>query len=193
MRVFIIRPICIGILLILSFYDPVSACGSIDDWTSMYNRGEKHKALFYMIDCADNYRAPADDIALLPVIQDSLQNSRQVADMAKIVFRYYNHLWGARKEPGYSSVFKAVTGDDDFNNLTDYQDWMVVTPIGGANMREAPSLESRVITALKYGMPVKAGQKQGEWIKVRPVGPGSVDSRFEGKSGYIHESLLAAY
>ena len=60
-------------------------------------------------------------------------------------------------------------------------------------MRDGASLDSRVITAVKYGMQVKAIAKQGKWIKARPVGPGSVDPRFERKVGYIHESLLMVY
>jgi uncharacterized protein YgiM (DUF1202 family) len=70
---------------------------------------------------------------------------------------------------------------------------MVVTAVTGANMRGGPSLDSPVVTAVKHGMQVKLLSKQGDWIKVRPVGPGSVDLRFEPKTGYIHESLLEPY
>jgi hypothetical protein len=180
-------------MVMLSPLALIWACGSVDDWIAVYNGGEKYKGLFHMIDCADTYRAPADDVALLPVIQDALGSNKQAAAAAKQVFTYFNHLWGARHESAYAGVFKAVTGRDDWISLTDYQDWMVVTAAGGANLREGPSLDSPVITAVKFGMQVKALARQGEWIKARPVGPGAVDSRFEGKTGYIHESLLMAY
>jgi hypothetical protein len=169
------------------------ACGSINDWIAVYSRGEKHKALHHLLDCADSYKAPVDDTALLPVIQEALGSRRQAAAVAKQVFGFFNHLWGARHEPAYAGVFKAVTGRDDWSSLTDYQDWMVVTAAGGANMRVGPSLDSPAITAVKFGMQVKALARQGEWIEARPVGPGAVDSRFDGKTGYIHESLLMAY
>jgi len=172
---------------------PVLACGSIDDWIAVYSSGEQHKGLFHMLDCADSYRVPTNDIELLPVIQDALERDDQVAAVAKQVFRYFNHLWGARHEPAYAGVFRAATGRDDWSSLADYQDWMVVTAFSGANMRAGPSLESPVIAAVKYGMQVKALARQGEWIRARPVGPGSVDPRFRHKTGYIHESLLMAY
>jgi hypothetical protein len=171
----------------------IRACGDVDDWIAVYNRGEKYKGLFHMLDCADSYKAPADDVALLPVIQDALKSNSQIAAAAKQVFTYFNHIWGARHEPAYTRVFKAVTGRDDWTSLTDYQDWMVVTAVAGANMREGPSLDSPVITGVKYGMQVKAVARHGEWIKARPVGPGSVDPRFERRTGYIHQSLLMTY
>ena len=169
------------------------ACGSIDDWIAVYNRGEKHKGLFHLLNCADSYKAPIDDVILLPFIQDALRGSNQLATVAKQVFTYYNHLWGARHEPAYPGVFKAVTGRDDWKSLTQYREWMVVIAAGGANMREGPSMDSPVFVAIKYGMQVKAVVRQGNWIKAQPVGPGAVDPRFERRMGYIHESLLMAY
>ena len=173
--------------------DPVWACGSINTWISVYERGEKHKALFHLLDCADSYVAPSDDVALLPVIKDALKSGSRTASLAAQVFVHFNHLWGARHEPAYADVFKSITGLNDLKNLTKFNDWMVVTANGGANMREHPSLDGRVVTSVKFGMQVKILSRQGVWIKVRPVGPGSVDPRFERKEGYIHESLLAPY
>jgi uncharacterized protein YgiM (DUF1202 family) len=109
------------------------------------------------------------------------------------VFVNFNYLWGARHEPGYADVFKYITGLDGIKNLTIFNNWMVVTATGGANMREHPSRDGRVVTSVKFGMQVKVISRQGGWIKVRPAGPGSVDSRFERKEGYIHESLLMVY
>lgn len=188
-----IRCILVLALGMIAFSSPAQACGSIDDWIAVYSRGEKHKALYHMLDCADSYRAPADDAALLPVIRDALGSRRQVAAVARQVFTYFNHLWGSRHDPAYAGVFRAVTGRDDWSSLADYQDWMVVTAASGANMRAGPSLDSPVIAAVKYGMQVKALARHGEWIQARPVGPGSMDPRFERKTGYIHESLLMAY
>jgi hypothetical protein len=170
-----------------------SACGTVDDWVAVYESGEKHKALFHLLDCADNYTAPSDDIALLPIIADALKSGPQVAKAATRVFVNFNHLWGARNEKGYDAVFKKITGHEGWKDFPDYRDWMVVTPAGGANMREGPSIRSPVITAVKYGMQVRVISSAGEWRKVRPVGPGSVDRRFERKVGYVHESLLAPY
>ena len=110
-----------------------------------------------------------------------------------VVLIIYKHLWGARNEPAYADVFKAITGLNDVKSLTNYHDWMVVTAHSGANMREDASLDSRIITAVKHGMQVKVVSKRRDWIKVRPIGPGSVDPRFERKMGYIHESLLVGY
>jgi hypothetical protein len=169
------------------------ACGSIDDWIALHNPGAPHQGLVQMLDCADSYQAPADDATLLPVIQEALQGNSQLAAAAKQVFTYFNHLWGARYASAYPGVFKAVTGRDDWQSLTRYRDWLVVTAAGGANMREGPSLDSPVMVAIKYGMQVKAVARQGEWVKAQPVGPGAVDPRFEGRIGYIHHSLLLAY
>jgi Bacterial SH3 domain len=197
LQTFRIHCVCIlPVSIILVLFAPqtlILACGSIDDWIAVYERGEKHKALFHMLDCADNYSAPADDIALLPIIKDALGSTPKVAAAAIQVFMNFNHLWGARNEPDYVDVFKAITGRDDWNSLAEFHDWMVVTANSGANMREEASLDSAVITTVKYGMQAKAVSKQGEWIKVRPVGPGSSDPRFERKVGYIHESLLMPY
>jgi len=184
--------VCI-VSLLLAPQSPVSACGTIDTWIAIYEHGEKHKALFHMLDCVDSYKAPIDDIAVLPIIKDALRSGSQVAEMAGQVFESYNHLWGARNEPTYTGVFKTVTGRSDPKSFAKYHDWMVVTAISGANMRNRASLDGKVITAVKFGMQVRVLSKQGEWIKVRPVGPGSVDPRFERKIGYIHESLLMPY
>jgi uncharacterized protein YgiM (DUF1202 family) len=89
-----------------------------------------------------------------------------------------------------AAYFLTKSNSQFYTFLTDYQDWMVVTAVACANMREGPSLDSPVITGVKYGMQVKAVARHGEWIKARPVGPGSVDPRFERRTGYIHQSLL---
>lgn len=88
---------CLSVLILLFLLVPqssVSACGTIDTWITAYEHGEKHKALFHMLDCADSYKAPADDIALLPIIKDALRSSSQVVEMAIQVFKSYNYLWG---------------------------------------------------------------------------------------------------
>ena len=187
---------CLSVLILLFLLVPqssVSACGTIDTWIAAYEHGEKHKALFQMLDCADSYKAPADDIALLPIIKDALRSSSQVVEMAIQVFKSYNYLWGARNESAYMGVFKAVTGEDNLKSFTKYHDWMIVTANSGANMRDHASLGGKVITAVKFGMQVRVFSRHGEWMKVRPVGPGSVDPRFEGKEGYVHKSLLIPY
>ena len=183
----------VSIIFILIFPKPALTCGTIDTWIAIYNGGKKHKALFHLLDCADNYKAPSDDIMLLPVIKDALKGSSQVVTVATQVFMHYNHLWGARHEPAYADVFKAITGLDDRSGFLNYDDWMVVTALRCAYMRDHASLNGKVITAVKCGMQVRALSRHGEWIKVRPVGPGSLDPRFERKVGYIHESLLRPY
>lgn len=169
------------------------SCGSLDIWADFYERGERHKALFHMLDCADSYKAPTDDLLLLPIVKDALERSREVAKLAEQVFKNYNHLWGARLEPGYAAVLKRVTGEPGYRKLEKYRNWYWVTARSGANLRKSPSLEGRVVTAVKYGMQVMATAQKGEWILVRPVGPGSIDPRFENKSGYIHQSLVKKY
>jgi len=89
----------------------------------------------------------------------------------------------------YAGVFKAITGRDDVKSLTDNHDWMVVIASTGTNTREHASPDSQAITAVKCSMQTEAISKQREWIKVRPVGGGQVDPRFERRRGYIHESL----
>jgi len=91
--------------------------------------------LFHLLDCADNYIAPFDDIALLPIIKDALGSRSQMAKMATQVFKNYNHLWGGRNEPVYAGVFRAITGGDDLKSFAKYQGWMVVTAFKGANMK----------------------------------------------------------
>ncbi|KIX14704.1 SH3 domain-containing protein [Dethiosulfatarculus sandiegensis] len=169
------------------------ACGSLDMWADFYERGERHKALFHMLDCADSYKVPQDDLLLLPIIKDALQRDPEVAKLAEQVFENYNHLWGARLEPDYAIVLEKVSGESDYKKLDQYRDWYWVTAKNGANMRTSPSLQGRVVTAVKYGMQVKVISQKGEWIKARPVGPGAIDPRFENKSGYIHRSLVKKY
>ena len=92
---------CLSVLILLFLLVPqssVSACGTIDTWIAAYEHGEKHKALFHMLDCADSYKAPADDIALLPIIKDALRSDSQVAEMAIQVFKSYNHLCVGTKD-----------------------------------------------------------------------------------------------
>lgn len=169
------------------------ACGTIRMWTSAYERGARHKALFHMMDCADSYKAPVDDLALLPIITDALGRGGEVAETAKQVFKKYNHLWGARQEPGYAAVLKEVSGVSDYKKLGLYVSWYCVTARSGANMRNRPSLDGDVVTAVKYGMQVMVGKRVGQWLHAMPVGPGSIDYRFEHKEGYIHHSLLHPY
>ena len=183
--------VCFAFFMLVS-QSSVSACGTTDMWIAIYEHGEKHKALFHLLDCADSYKAPADDIALLPIIKNAIRSGSQVAEMATQVFKSYNHLWGARNDPAYVGVFKSITGGDDLKSFVKYRNWMVVTANSGANMRNRASLDGKVITTVKFGMQVRALSKHGKWIKVRPVGPGSIDPRFEGKEGFIHESLLMA-
>lgn len=179
--------------LILLCQSSAAACGTIRMWTAAYERGTRHKALFHMMDCADSYKAPGDDFALLPIINDGLGRGGEVAEMAKQVFKKYNHLWGARREPGYEAVLKAVTGISDYKKLGLYGSWYYVTARGGANMRNRPSLDGEIVTAVKYGMQMVVGKQMGEWLSAMPVGPGSIDPRFEHKEGYIHQSLLHPY
>jgi hypothetical protein len=180
-------------LLVLMLGSPIMACGTVDGWVSVYKQGEKHKALFHMLDCPDSYHAPEDDIALLAVVKDALQNGSKIAEMGATVFRYYNHLWGARNQPGYQAVLKIAAGMESAQALLKYENWMIVTARNGANVRAKPSLDGRVITAVKRGMQVQVLSKHGDWLEIKPVGPGSVDPRFEHKQGYVHKSLLKPY
>ena len=180
-------------LLALMLGSPLMACGTVDGWISVYKQGEKHKALFHMLDCPDSYQAPEDDIALLAVVKDAIRSGSKIAEMGAAVFRYYNHLWGARHQPGYEEVLKLAAGMDSAKALSNYKNWMTVTARNGANVRAKPSLNGRVITAVKRGMQVQVLSKQGDWLEIRPVGPGSVDPRFERKQGYAHKSLLKPY
>jgi hypothetical protein len=169
------------------------ACGTIRMWTSAYERGARHKALFHMMDCADSYKAPVDDFSLLPIITDALGRGGEVAEMAKKVFKKFNHLWGARQEPGYAKALKAVTGISDYRKLRLYDSWYYVTARSGANMRNRPSLDGDIVTVVKFGMQVVAGKRVGQWLHAMPVGPGAIDHRFQHKEDYIHQSLLHPY
>jgi len=169
------------------------ACGSVSYWITSYQRGQHHRALFHMVDCASSYQAPADDIALLPVITDALKRGPKVADMARQVFRVYNCLYGARHHKGYQDVLKAVAQASRPVSLGRYRGWLVITAKSGANLRDKPSLEGKVLTAIIYGMQVLPLGRQGEWIQVAPVGPGSRDPQFESVTGFMHQSLCKPY
>ena len=172
---------------------PAQACGTVRGWIYTYNQGEHHKALFHLFDCASSYRAPADDRALLPVVRDALDRGEKVAELAVAVFNHYNRLYGARHDQDYPALIEALRRRGADVSLDMYKDWMVVTPRSGANLRAAPGPGGKVLTALVFGMQAKALSRSGEWIEVKPVGPGSVDPRFERKTGYVHQSLLAPY
>lgn len=169
------------------------ACGTVRGWIAGYQRGLHYKALFHMLDCSSSYQAPADDIALLPIIADALKRGPKVANMARRVFRTYNFLRGARNEKGYQDVVKAVAAGGNPVSLSRYQGWLVVTAKSGANLRDQPSLQGKVLASVIYGMQVRPLGIKGEWIEVMPVGPGSVDPQFEGVIGFIHQSLLKPY
>jgi hypothetical protein len=181
----------LGVLILMQ--SEAMACGSIGKWIAEYERGDRHKALFPMLDCSDSYKVPTDDFALMPIIKDALQREAEIFQMAAQVFKNYNHLWAARKDPAYAQILQKVTGQSDFRELTLYQNWYYVTAQSGAYLRKKPSLNGKVVTAVKFGMQVRAESTVGDWIKCRPVGPGSVDPRFEFKKGYIHKSLLKPY
>ncbi len=190
---FVLHTAAFSILALLAFQTPLMACGTVDGWIFSYRQGEKYKALFHMLDCSDSYQAPADDIALLPIVEDALNSSSKVAELGAAVFKHYNHLWGARQKAGYREVLYAVSGIKEPERLGRYRGWVIITARSGANMRAKPSLQGRVITSLKYGMQAQMISRHGEWVKLKAVGPGSVDPRFERKQGYVHESLLAPY
>jgi hypothetical protein len=180
----------------LCFFWPAAAplaCGSIAFWAAKYESGDRHRALFHMLDCAASYKAAQDDIILLPVIDDALMRGKELAQMASQVFKTYNHLWGARKQPLYSRVFKAATGLAAPKKFYNYTNWYVVTAKSGANLRVMPSSAGEKLTAVKYSMQVKAIARQDQWVRVTPVGPAAFGRRFRGKTGYIHQSLLQPY
>ena len=171
----------------------VRACGTVGMWISIYQQGERHKALFHMLDCADSYQAPRDDKLLLPVIADALERGDKVAELARAVFFNFNCLYGARREPLYCQVREKIMASGKKVNLAKFRHWWVVTAKSGANLRAKPSLDGAVLTAVKFGMQVEALGKNGDWLEVKPVGPGSVDPRYERVRGYVHRSLLRRY
>jgi uncharacterized protein YgiM (DUF1202 family) len=179
--------------LLLLWHSTSLACGTVRMWNAAYERGERHKALFHMMDCSDSYKVPEDDIALLPIIKDALGRGGEIAELASQVFKTYNHLWGSRQKPEYPGVLKAITGISDHKKLGRYRSWYYVTARNGANMRNRPSVDGAVVTAVKYGMQVQVTKRVGKWLQAKPVGPGAIDPRFERKWGYIHHSLLHPY
>lgn len=184
----------LSLLAILIMAGPALACGTVDGWAATYLRGERHKALFHMLDCADSYRVPEDDVLLLRVVGDGLKREPKIAKMAASVFINFNCLYGARHEPDYKTVLKAVEKRGLKVDLNKFKTWLVVTARRGANLRAEPSLSGRILTAIKYKMTVRpVGPAQGDWLKVKAVGPTSVDPRFDRYTGYLHRSLVAPY
>ncbi len=182
------------ILALALLYPPrARACGSVGMWISIYRQGQRHKALFHMIDCADSYRAPRDDKLLLPVVADALKREARVAEMARAVFFTYNCLYGARRDPLYCQVREQIVAGGREVDLSRFRHWRVVTAKAGANLRARPSLQGAVLTAVKRGMQVEVLGRKGDWLEVRPVGPGAVDPRYQGVRGYIQRSLLGPY
>ena len=190
-----IWPVLAAVLMAMALFSssPARACGTVGMWISIYQQGERHKALFHMMDCADSYQAPRDDKLLLPVVADALERGGKVAEMARAVFFTYNCLYGARMEPLYCQVREKIIASGEKVNLAKFRHWWVVTAKRGANLRAKPSLEGAVLTAVKYGMQVEALGESGDWLEVKPVGPGSVDPRYDKVRGYIHRSLLRRY
>lgn len=169
------------------------ACGGIDDWIRVYQRGERHKALFHLLDCASGYRPLQDDPALLPVVADALRRREEVANLGVKVFEGFNALHGARRSPGYPEVLAEVRRRGAGIALERYRDWWVVTAPSGAWLRAEPHAESRTITSLPAGVQVRLLKRRGEWFQVTPVGTGPLNPRFYGAEGYVHGSLLAEY
>jgi hypothetical protein len=190
------KPIIMAVALLAALWlgqGAALACGTVDGWAATYERGERHKALFYLIDCADSYQAPRDDLLLLPIVADALGRRSKVAEMGVQVFLHYNHLYGARRQPAYAGILARIKKMGTKVNPNQFKDWLVVTAKNGANMRAAPNTSAKVLTALKFGMQAKPLARQGDWVKVKPVGPGAVDPRFDRYTGWVHQSLLAPY
>lgn len=188
-----IRFFVLALVMALGLSTAAFACGTVDMWIGAYERGQYHKALFHMLDCADSYQAPEDDQKLLPVLLDAMDRHREVVELACSVFRNFNCLYGARNLTGYKELLRKVSEKSGPVNLDKFKGWYIVTPNNGANVRQGPSTDAKVITAVKPGMQVKLLDRSGQWMKIKPVGPGSVDPRFERKAGYVHESLLKPY
>jgi hypothetical protein len=169
------------------------ACGGIGDWIGVYQRGERHKALFHLLDCASGYRPLQDDPALLPVVADALRRREEVANLGVKVFEEFNALYGGRSSPGYPGVLAEVRGRGAEIDLDRYRDWWVVTAPSGAWLRAEPHTGSRTITSLPAGVQVRLLKRRGEWFQVTPVGTGPLNPRFYGAEGYVHGSLLAEY
>jgi uncharacterized protein YgiM (DUF1202 family) len=127
------------------------------------------------------------------VIADALERGGKIAETARAVFVNFNCLYGARREPLYRRVREKIMAGGGEVNLSRYRRWRVVTAKGGANLRAKPSLKGAVLTAVKFGMQVEALGESGDWLEVKPVGPGAVDPRYERVRGYIHRSLLRRY
>jgi len=79
------------------------ACGDIDTWIVLYKDGQKHKALVHLLDCADSYRAPSDDISLLPVIKDAHMRDHASIDGKEVTAVKYGMQVRARPGPSYFS------------------------------------------------------------------------------------------
>lgn len=172
---------------------PAQACGTIRMWTSAYERGQHHKALYHMMDCGYSYNPLKDDQALVPILSDAMTRGPEVRKIAVQVFMVYNCLYGARRAKGYPQLAAAMKKAGAACEAGRFGQWYVVVAKGGANLRQAPSTSGKIITAVRHSMQVRVLERHGQWLKVRPVGPGSVDPQYERVSGYLHQSLVRPY
>ncbi|MCF8043213.1 MAG: hypothetical protein K9K65_11355 [Desulfarculaceae bacterium] len=130
---------------------------------------------------------------VLPVVADALERGGEVAKLGMAVFRQFNHLYGARKLSGYEEVLAEVKARGEKVPLDRYLLWLVVIARSGAWLRAIPSAGAKGLAALPRGLTVRKLERRGEWVRVRSVGPGSVDPHFQVKAGFVHGSLLAPY
>ena len=165
---------------------PALACGTMADWTAKYDAAgasddQRRAALTELTVSCSNYAGKADDRRLLPVLADAVERGIDY-DLVQRVYDTYLCLPGARDEPGYEVLWRAM---DRRACLSDeaLAGW-VESRVDGALLRRRPSPEADAIGWLRQGAIAEQLGTEGEWTEVLT---------WTGEHGWVHGSLLAPY
>ena len=165
---------------------PALACGTMADWIAKYDAAgaaddQRRAALTELTVSCSNYAGKADDRRLLPVLADAVERGIDY-DLVQRVYDIYLCLPGARDEPGYEALWRAMDrraclGDEALAG------W-VESRVDGALLRRGPSREEEAIGWLRQGAMAEKLGTEGDWTEVLT---------WTGERGWVHGSLLVPY
>ena len=165
---------------------PALACGTMADWIAKYDAvgasdDQRRAALSELTDSCSDYAGKADDRRLLPVLADAVERGIDY-DLVQLVYDTYLCLPGARDEPGYEALWRAMDRRACLSDET-LAGW-VESRVDGALLRRRASPEADTIGWLRQGAMAERLGADGDWIEVLT---------WTGRRGWVHGSLLAPY
>ncbi len=172
--------------LALGGVPPAHACGSIHDWVAKYSRQgaadrQRESALRELAGACGDYAGKASDVKLLEVLRDAVARGLDRA-LVQSVFDTYKCLSGVRGQGAYKELAAALD-TSRCPSEERLQRWRSVK-VDGALIRGAPDKTAKRIGWLDKGAVVERLAAVGAWLRIKT---------WDGRTGYVHESLLAKF